>query len=235
MLSAISRAPSAPRIWRPPCSGAAAGSGGGASTGAGASGSGCTSGGASSAAPSMVGCSTSAGAASSGAGAQVREKLIDLGLHAAGALEDLLSGLLGLAHAVHSVGVGLLARLTGAVRGVVGDPAGLLLGLRLDVGRAVLGGLDDRANLVRGRGRERCGRWLLLALQLRHGVRDLAEVTVDLVRVVPAPCGGEVVSLDVITVEFQEVSPASVPQSARSVAQRRTARQPLGPTLPPTL
>src|SRR5439155_9531005 len=103
------------------------------------------------------------------------------------------------------VDVGLLARLAGALGGVLADAAGLALGLRLDLAGALLRRLDDRADLIGGRCRERRGRGLLLALELADGVGDLAQGTIDLVRLVAAAGCREVVSLDEVTVQFQEL------------------------------
>src|SRR5205807_7048923 len=103
---------------------------------------------------------------------------------------------LGLADPVNGVRVSPLARLARALAGIRGDAASLLLGLRLDVGRALLGRLHDRPNLLGRSARQRRGGRPLLALELGDSVPDLAQVPVDLVRVVSAPRRGEVVALD---------------------------------------
>ena len=70
---------------------------------------------------------------------------------------------------------------------------------------AALGGLDDRAHLLRGRTRDarRFRRPLLgLALEVVDGVRQLAEVLVDLVGVIAATGRWEILTGDVPAIEL---------------------------------
>ena len=76
------------------------------------------------------------------------------------------------------------------------------LGAVGDLGGAALGGLDDAADLLGGLGCERGRAALGLALELLDGLGDLAQVAVDLLRVVATPGGREVVALDEVTVQF---------------------------------
>ncbi len=137
--------------------------------------------------------------------AQVVEQGLDLAVHRARLLGHVVGGGLDLAHVVGGVDVGLLARLARVTLRLAGQPARLLVGLLLDLGRALLCGLDDGADLVGRRPGHRpdvAGRPARGPAQLADRVRDLAQVAIDFVRVIPAPGGGEVLALDGMAIQL---------------------------------
>src|SRR5207302_97676 len=211
MLSAIRRAPSAPRMERPPPEDAAGASSATIVSDSSSSSSATSESGAS-AVDSNAGSSSSSrtdGASASTSISALSTSEITSGSGSARTASSSsmetppVRGLLRLPDPLAGVRVGLLARLARLQGRIRRDPAGLALGLRLDVGGALLSRLHDRTHLIGGRGGERRWRGLLLSLELRDGLRDLAEVAVDLVRVVSAPRRREVISLDEVAIQFQ--------------------------------
>src|SRR6185437_2142171 len=100
-----------------------------------------------------------------------------------------------------SLFLGLLADRRGVVAGVGADPVGVLDGVALDLGRAGLGALDDRADPVAGGVGQRlaaCGR---AALELLHLIGQRSQMGVDRVAIVAPVPDGEVLLLDAVSVK----------------------------------
>ena len=97
---------------------------------------------------------------------------------------------------------GLGALLLGGLAGLLADAARLEVGLALDVGGALLGGLDDQAHLL-GRGARRASRraGATTRLSCLHLVGEHGQVRVDGVGVVAPSPDGEVTLLDGLTVK----------------------------------
>jgi hypothetical protein len=127
----------------------------------------------------------------------------------------------GLLHTLQLLGrllVGTLARLARAPRRVVSQAPCLGVGALLDLAGALLGGLHDLANLLRGRARHARRRGLQLSLELGDRVGELAQVKVDLLLVIAAPRNREILALDVVTIQIHA-------SSRRRTAKERTGRQ----------
>ena len=125
-----------------------------------------------------------------------------------------MGGRLGLSllAGVPGVLVGVGAGLSGLVARLCGQLLCLAPSLGLDVAGAVLGGLDDRPHPLGGGRRDGCASRLAPgpgALELLHGLCDLAEVAVDFVRVITPARGREIRPLDELTLQLQASSSVS--------------------------
>ena len=104
---------------------------------------------------------------------------------------------------------GLFARGLRLALGLGPELAGILVGLALDLRRARLGRLDDRAHLVAGRRGERLGALARRALELLELVRERAQVGIDRVRVVTPAADWEVLLLDALSFQGHASQPPS--------------------------
>ena len=149
---------------------------------------------------------------------------LELLLERGRAVEHLGGGLLHPLKLLRRVLVRALARLARAARGVLGHAPRLLVGVLLDLGRALLGGLHDLAHLLGGGARHAGRGGLELGLQLGDRVGELAQVKVDLLLLVAAPGHGEVLALDVVTIQLHASSRRrSGPQRSGHPARTRAA------------
>jgi hypothetical protein len=139
---------------------------------------------------------------------KVADEPVELGLDRAGALEQLRGGLLDSLHVARGLHPCPLPGLAGLLVGAAPRLLRLALRLRADLGGALLGGVDDAAHLLGRRGGH--GEGIAVpggALTLLDPVGDLAEVVVDLHRIVPPSSRGEVRPRDEPTLELQSHSP----------------------------